>query len=109
MGQVMIPLMLFTLGVQLTSAGKFRFSADMVAASSIRLFGGPVVAMGLAVLFGITGMERGTGILQASMPIAVLVSIIALEYDILPGFITTSVLFSTLAGLVTITGVLYLV
>ena len=55
-----------------------------------------------------TGLARSTGILQASMPAAVLTVIIALEYDLVPGLVTTTVLFSTIASLVTLTIVLTL-
>jgi hypothetical protein len=43
------------------------------------------------------------------MPAAVLASIIALENDLLPEFVTTTVLFSTLASIVTLTLVLALI
>ena len=46
---------------------------------------------------------------QAGMPVAVLGSIIAIEHDIVPAFVTTAVLFSTLLSLVTLTILLYLV
>ncbi|MGM0675299.1 MAG: AEC family transporter, partial [Spirochaetota bacterium] len=52
---------------------------------------------------------RGAGILQSSMPTAVLASIIAIEYDLLPEFVTEVVLFSTLASLVTLTLVMVIV
>nr|NIQ97702.1 AEC family transporter [Desulfuromonadales bacterium] len=43
------------------------------------------------------------GVLQAGMPTAVLVAIISREYGIVPPFVTSVVLFSTLASLVTLT------
>jgi hypothetical protein len=51
-------------------------------------------------------MAWSAGILQASMPSAVLVSIIAMENDLMPAFVTTAVLFSNLASIVTLTVVL---
>ena len=42
------------------------------------------------------------------MPSAVFAVLIALEYDLLPDFVTTTVLFSTLASAVTLTVVLTL-
>ena len=48
-------------------------------------------------------MERSTGILQAAMPSAVLTSIIAIEYKLIPEFVTTTVLFSTLYSILTLT------
>ncbi len=99
----MIPTMLATLGVQLGRMQDFHFRWDMLWASGVRLIGGPLLAFPLVALFGLTGLERGAGILQASMPSAVLASIIALEYDLLPDFVTTTVLFSTVLSLFSLT------
>jgi predicted permease len=43
------------------------------------------------------------------MPAAVLTSLIAMEHDLLPDFITTTVLFSTLASAFTLTVVLAII
>ena len=108
LADAMIPVMLVTLGVQLAEVGKPRVTLDVAMASAVRLLGGPILAAILAILFGLSGLERSTGILQASMPAAVLTVIIALEYDLVPGLVTTTVLFSTLVSLVTLTIVLTL-
>jgi predicted permease len=108
LADAMIPVMLVTLGVQLAEVGKPRVNLDVVMASAVRLLGGPILAAILAITFGLTGLARSTGILQASMPAAVLTVIIALEYDLVPGLVTTTVLFSTLVSLVTLTIVLTL-
>ncbi|MBX3050245.1 MAG: AEC family transporter [Caldilineaceae bacterium] len=106
LGSAMVPTMLVTLGVQLAQMKNFHFSADMFIASGVRLLGGPLLALLLVIPFGLTGLERGAGILQASMPSAVLASIIALEHDLLPDFVTPTVLLSTLLSLVTLTGLM---
>jgi len=106
LGNAMIPAMLVTLGVQLAGVGKPRITLDVITSNAVRLLGGPVLAILLAIPFGLTGLERSAGILQASMPAGVTISIIAIEYDLVPDFITTSVLFSTIASLVTLTIVL---
>ena len=108
LADAMIPVMLVTLGVQLADVGKPQLDLDVVAASAVRLLGGPILAAVLAIPFGLTGLVRSTGIVQASMPAAILTVIIALEYDLVPGLVTTTVLFSTLASLVTLTVVLTL-
>jgi len=53
-----------------------------------------------------TGLTRDAGVLQAAMPAAVLASIIAFEHNLLPTFVTATVLFSTLASIVTLAVVL---
>lgn len=104
-----IPTMLVALGVQLSTLKSFNFTSDVIIASGIRLLAGPALAILLAVPFGLTGIERGAGIFQAAMPAAVLTAIIAMEYDLIPEFVTTTVLFSTLASVITLTLVMALV
>ena len=106
LGQAMIPVMLITLGVQMGEISKIKINFNVFAASTVRLIGGPVLALLIVPYFGLEGLERSTGILQAAMPAAVLASIIALEYKLLPEFVTTTVLFSTLYSVLTLTVIL---
>ncbi len=109
LGRAMIPVMLLTLGVQLSDLKTFKFSSDVVIASLVRLVAAPVIAFALVSVFSLSPVEIRSGILQAGMPTAILGSIIAIEYDITPEFTTTTVLFSTLLSLLTLTILLYLV
>ncbi len=106
LGQAMIPVMLITLGVQMGEIPRIKINFNVFAASTVRLIGGPVLALLIVPYFGLEGLERSTGILQAAMPAAVLASIIALEYKLLPEFVTTTVLFSTLYSIITLTVIL---
>jgi predicted permease len=106
MAGALIPLMLLTLGIQLAGMGRPRIDRHVAAASLVRLLVTPVLAVALAGVFAITGVERSVGIIQAAMPAAVLTSLIALEHDLIPDFVTTVVLFSTVASAVTLTIVL---
>ncbi len=109
LGRAMIPIMLLTLGVQLSEIKKIKFGYKVIVASSIRLVLAPLIALGMTVFFTLSSMEIKSGILQTGMPVAVLGSIIAIEYDVVPEFVTTAVLFSTLFSLITLTLLLYLV
>jgi hypothetical protein len=109
LGAAMIPAMLLALGVQLAETKALRPGGDTVVVSALRLVGAPAVAWALAAPFGLSGLERASGILQAGMPAAILVAIIATEYEIVPGFVTAAVLFSTVASLGTLTLLLVLV
>lgn len=109
LGRAMVPVMLLTLGVQLSDIKKIRFSIHVAVASGLRLVAAPAIALGLSIFFSLSGMEVRSGILQAGMPVAVLGAIIAIEYDIVPQFVTTTVLFSTLASLLTLTILLHMV
>ena len=109
LGGAMIPTMLLALGVQLGEARALRPDRDVAVVTALRLVGAPVIAWLLAAPFGLTGLERAAGILQAGMPAAILVAIIAAEYELVPGFVTTAVLVSTLASVPTLTVLLALV
>ena len=109
LGQAMIPVMLVTLGIQMAEIEKFKIDFNVFAASTVRLIGGPLLAIFLVPLFGLHGIERDAGVLQAAMPSAVLASIIALEYKLIPEFVTTTVLFSTLYSIFTLTVILTLI
>ncbi|HEU5012951.1 MAG TPA: AEC family transporter [Roseiflexaceae bacterium] len=108
LASALIPTMLIVLGVQLASAGVPRLDFDMVFASLIRLVGGALLGFALLAPFGLAGLEGHVGVLQSSMPAAVLISIIALENDIMPEFVTATVLFSNLLSAITLAIVLIL-
>jgi predicted permease len=99
----MIPVMLFALGLQLLEQKRVHLSADIVVASSIRLLLAPVLACLVAIPFGLAHIDYAAGVLQAGMPTAILVAIISKEKNIVPEFVTSVVLVSTLASLVTLT------
>lgn len=109
LGRAMVPVMLLTLGVQLYEIKKINFSTHLTLAICLRLIAAPAIALGLTGFFSLSDMEIRSGILQAGMPVAVLGSIIAIEYDIVPEFVITAVLFSTLLSLFTLTILLYMV
>lgn len=98
----MIPVMLFALGLQLLEQGKIHLTRDVFTASAIRLILVPGLALLAAIPFGLPQIENAAGVLQAAMPVAILVSIIAKENDIVPEFVTSVVVVSTLFSVVTL-------
>lgn len=102
----LIPIMLLVLGTQLAAAGLPKLSADLLISSGIRLIVGPLIAFATVGWFALPDLERNVGILQASMPTAVLVSIIAMENKLLPEFVTATVLFSNAISIVSLAVVL---
>lgn len=109
LADAMIPLMLVALGMFLAEVKVFKIDIDVIVVSSIRLLVAPLLAILLAVPFGVNGIEKAAGILQAGMPAAVLTSIIALEHDIVPRFVVTALFFSTACSVVTLTLLLTIV
>lgn len=105
----LIPIMLLTLGIQMAAITNIKLDQNVIVGSLIRLVVGPALAIAIAAPFALTGIARGTGILQAAMPAAVLTSLIAMEHDLMPEFVTTSVLISTVASALTLTIVLAIV
>ena len=103
LAEAMIPVMLFALGLQLLEQRRVVLSSDVLLASGIRLLLAPAIAFAVSIPFGLNQIETAAGILQAGMPAAILVAIIAKENDIVPGFVTSAVVISTLASLVTLT------
>ncbi|PLY02528.1 MAG: transporter [Desulfuromonas sp.] len=103
LADAMIPVMLFSLGLQLLEQKQVMLSTDVWLASGIRLLLAPALAWGLSIPFHLGHVEAVSGILQSSMPTAVLVAIIAKENDIIPSFVMSVVLVSTLASLITLT------
>ena len=108
LAEAMIPVMLFALGLQLLEQKRVIFSVDVVMASSARLLLAPALACLVAIPFGLGQIDYASGVLQAAMPTAILVAIISKENNIVPEFVTSVVLFSTLASLVTLTVIMVL-
>lgn len=103
LAEAMIPVMLFALGLQLLEQGRVHFSFDVIVASSTRLLLAPMLAYLLAIPFHLQHMDYAAGVLQTGMPAAILVAIISKEYDVVPDFVTSVVVISTLASLFTLT------
>jgi predicted permease len=108
LADAMIPVMLFALGLQLFEQKRIPMTLDIVIASTVRLLLAPALACLVALPFGLSQTAWAAGILQAAMPAAIFVAIIARENDIVPEFATSVVIYSTLASLVTLTLIMVL-
>jgi len=103
-----IPGMLLVLGLQLQNNHRTRNTRALVLANGMRLLGGMGIGFAMAAIFGLQGMAYNAGVLEASMPTAVLSTILATEYDTEPAFVTTAVFSSTLLSPLTLTLVLWI-
>jgi predicted permease len=101
-----IPAMLIVLGMQLRGGWRRVPLAPWSMAVGLRMLGGAMAALLLAWLFGLEGAARQAGILQASMPSAVLCIILAAEYDLEPELVTSVVFMTTLLSPLTLTPLL---
>ncbi len=98
-----LPLMILVLGMQLERAVVPARPALVVLAVSLSLVLAPLVALGLTSLFNVTGPARQAVVVLASMPVAVATTILALEFDTSPEFVTGAVFLSTLLSPITLT------
>jgi len=95
LGGATIPLMLITLGVSLAQLRVAEWKHSLLF-SLVRVLGGFGLAVAVAGLFGLEGVDRGVLILQSSMPVAVFNYLLALRYQREPGEVAGMVVLSTL-------------
>jgi len=106
--QAAIPLMLLLLGAQLVNAEIGQYWRPALAASGLSLIIAPLVAFGLAGLFGLALPARQAVVLEASMPAAVITTLIAIEFQAEPKLVTGAVVLSTLISPITLSIVIAL-
>jgi malate permease and related proteins len=103
MSDASLPLMLVVLGMQLERATWPERPTVVAIAVALSLVATPLAAFGVAHLLGMHGPALQAGVLQASMPSAVIATILALEFDAAPDFVTSVVAVSTLLSPLTLT------
>jgi len=104
----MIPMMLLVMGMQISKAGAPKRLGLLSIVIVLRLVLSPLAAWFVAGTLNMPMIGRQVGILESAMPTAVLVSILAIQYDTEPEFVTGAVLVSTLLSPITLTPLLYL-
>jgi hypothetical protein len=97
-----IPVMLLVLGMQLERATTPKHPIAVAAAVVLSLVVAPVIAFGLTAALGLAGAARQAAIIEASMPAAVVTTVLALEFDLDAGFATNVVFFTTLLSPITL-------
>lgn len=103
LGAAAVPSMLIVLGMQIGNSGLPKERGLLSLAVVVRLLVGPLIAVVLAPILGLSGAAYQAGILEAATPTAVLCSIIALEFDVEPDFVIGAILVSTILSPLTIT------
>jgi predicted permease len=91
-----LPMMVLALGMQLERATFPAHPAAVTAAVVLSLVVAPILAFALSATLGLASAARQASIIEASMPAAVVTTVLALEFDLDAGFSTSVVLFSTL-------------
>jgi predicted permease len=98
-----LPLMILVLGMQLERATKPERVSVVATAVALSIVATPILGWVLARLLGLEGAAFQAAVIQASMPAAVVTTILALQYEIAPSFVTSVVIVSTLLSPFTLT------
>ncbi len=105
LGDASIPLMLVILGLQIAEARVWpgKKMALIGAAAFLQLVASPLIALLMAHWMGMTGLTRQAAVLQASMPAAVVTTVLAVQYDLDSTLVSGTVALSTLLSPLTLT------
>lgn len=103
-----LPVMLVNLGLELARAKLRDYEWRVFLATGIKLLLTPVIALALAAVLGLQGLTRSVSVIEASMPTAVMASLIATEFQARSDFVTSAVFLSTLGSTITLTLLLLL-
>lgn len=102
MGDATVPVLLVVLGLQLAESGKIEEGRRVALATGLRLAASAPIAFGLAYLLGLDELSTKLAVVLASMPTAVNMIILAIEFDVRPRFVSSVVTVSTAASVVTL-------
>jgi predicted permease len=112
-GDAAIPVMLLMLGIQLAGSTGGGTVRRVAPATALKLLVAPVVALGVALGLGLSGTVGRVFVLECAMPAAVTPLMLTIEFgrDRTAGlsaadYVSTTILVSTLASLVTLTGLI---
>ena len=98
-----LPVLLINLGTQLTRRQPMTAAGPLAAATFIRLALSMPIAYGSGLLLGLSGLPLAIGTMQAAMPTAVNMVVVAIEFDAWPEFVSNGVVVTTLGSLVSLT------
>ena len=102
-----IPCMLVLLGLQFHNIQWKGQKTPLAVVSSIRLIVAPLIALAISSIFHMQGPALQAGIIETGMPSAVLTTVLALEFDVEPSFVTAVVFVTTFLSPLTLTPLLY--
>jgi hypothetical protein len=98
-----LPVMMLVLGMQFERAARPERPMLVALAAVLTLVVSPLLAFALADLTGLVATARQAAVLEASMPAAIMTTVLALEYDASPSFVTAVVFVTTLVSPLTVT------
>ena len=103
-----IPLMIVLLGLELARVQWSNSLQGVGLSVSLRLLAAPLVALLLCIPFGLQTEMQQAVVIQASMPAAVITTILATEYQLDSSLVTAIVFIGTLLSPLTLTPLIVL-
>jgi predicted permease len=105
LGDASIPLMLVLLGLQIAEARVWPRNRVLLisVAAFLQLILAPLIALLLAHWMGLEGLTRQAAVLQASMPAAVVTTVLAVQYDLDSTLVSGTVVLTTVLSPLTLT------
>jgi malate permease and related proteins len=103
LGNAALPCMMLIMGIQLGQTTRLENVRPIAVATATTLVIAPTFAFLLSHAIGLDPSAQQAVVLQAAMPGAVATTILAVEYDTVPAFVTTAVFVATVLSPFTIT------
>lgn len=107
LGEAAIPVMLVLLGLQIAQMKREVWArakaGTLMLAVTLQLIVAPLLAIALAAVLGLGGVTRQAAILEASMPTAVITTVLALQYELDIDLMMAVVIVSTVLSPLTLT------
>lgn len=113
-GDAAIPVVLLLLGIQLADSTGGSTVRRVLPATTVKLLVAPVLAAGIALVLGLTGTVGRVFVLECAMPAAITPLMLTIEFGgdqvglSAADYVSTTILVTTLASLVTLTGLIAL-
>jgi predicted permease len=101
-----LPTLLLILGTQLANRQPVAARSALAMATALRLLLSIPLAYGLGRVLGLEGMPLYVGTIQAAMPTAVNMIVLAVEFDTWPEFVSNGVVMTTLGSLLSLTALI---
>lgn len=102
LAQSSLPIFLLLLGVQLSSVVYTRRWGLLGFGSLIKLAASPALAAWLAVVLGLDRLSGNVLVLAAAAPTAVVTTMLAIEFDVEPEFVSSLTLTTTILSLISV-------
>ncbi len=106
LANALIPVMLFTLGIQLVSSGRPQWTNDLSVILVAKLAVAPFAAWAAGRALGLDGDALDAVVIQSAMPPAVFCAVVASENDLVPDRVTAAVVLATMVSALTLPVVL---